>query len=990
MSFRAIVAALLSLSLLSLTVLSHAAEPAKKKARRAKKTATAGSGLAAEPPKDPILRIEVGSHTAVINKVASDATGRFLVTASDDKTLRVWDLPPAAGKSKSLRATRTIRLPIGAGIEGKLYAMDLSPDGATIACGGRTGWDWEGSASIYLFDRVSGSLNGRITGLPNIILHLAFSPDGRFLAASLGGKKGVRLYRTTDWSLVGEDTDYGEVSYSVHFSQEGRLVTTSYDGFVRLYEAASGSLHLIAKAKAPGGSRPAAARFSPDGSRVAIGYSDTANVSVLSGNNLVALFSPDTVGVVDGGLSSVAWSADGQTLFAGGTGDKLFNNYRSIVIRRWSDAGRGAYSDTAASSSTVRDITSLPDGRLAYGTAYPDIRILDPAGEHTLYASPIMADYRANWKGFRLSPDGAQVGFGFEARGKAPASFDLATRRLTTGANAALLPPMISANGLSVTDWKSTAIPKLNGTTLQLKQYEFSRALALAPDAGSFVLGSDWFLYHFNRSGRQLWEVPVPATVWAVNVARNGALLVAAYADGTIRWHRLSDGKELLAFFPHADRKRWVLWTPEGFFDHSPGGEELIGFHLNRGKDREAEFIPVSKLYNQFYRPDLVAASFEGKDISMYAKAMDINKLLSATTLPPKVRMITTSGKTDGPETTVTAELCDSGGGIGDVTLYLNTMPIAVESGGRGLKLVEKKRDDQCYSFSRNLTLGHGDNVVSIMAYNKGNTIESERDSITINHASAFTGKPDLYILTIAVDKYRDGDLQLKYSNADAKAVAELISGKGKELFGRVNHYTLSDAEVTREKLAANFAEIGKKTRREDMFILFVAGHGITYSKDGSFYFLPVDFRYSQDEDIPKKGVSMDDFKKYLANIQATKSLLLLDTCNSGSFAEAVASRGVIEKTAINKLTRAVGRHTIVASSKSQVALEGLEGHGAFSWVLLDGMQGKAANPKGQITVNSLVSFVESTLPDLTYKKWGYEQIPQKSLVGEDFAIGVK
>jgi len=46
--------------------------------------------------------------------------------------------------------------------------------------------------------------------------------------------------------------------------------------------------------------------------------------------------------------------------------------------------------------------------------------------------------------------------------------------------------------------------------------------------------------------------------------------------------------------------------------------------------------------------------------------------------------------------------------------------------------------------------------------------------------------------------------------------------------------------------------------------------------------------------------------------------------------------------------------------------------------------------PEGQITVNSLVFFVEESLPELTMKKWGYEQIPQKSLVGEDFAIGAK
>jgi uncharacterized caspase-like protein len=306
------------------------------------------------------------------------------------------------------------------------------------------------------------------------------------------------------------------------------------------------------------------------------------------------------------------------------------------------------------------------------------------------------------------------------------------------------------------------------------------------------------------------------------------------------------------------------------------------------------------------------------------------------------------------------------------------------------LKVVGKGREGQCYSFSRTLTLDNGDNVISIMAYNKENNIESDRPDVIIKHTSRFTGKPDLHILTIAIDKYRDGDLQLKYSRADADGVADLLNSKGKGLFGSITRHTLSDSDVTKEKLDETFAAIGKKIRREDMFILFVAGHGITYAKDGAFYFLPVNFRYTQDEDIPQTGVSMNDFKRYLANIQASKSLLLLDTCNSGSFADAIATRGILEKTAINKLARAVGRHTLVASSKSQVALEGYEGHGAFSWILLDGMKGKAANQKGQITVNSLVSYVELALPELTMKKWGYEQIPQKSLVGEDFAIGAR
>jgi WD40 repeat protein len=143
--------------------------------------------LAAEPPKEPILRIESGMHTAMIRRIATDTSDRWLVTASDDKSLRVWELP--AG-----RLIRTIRPPIGEGDEGKLDSVALSPDGATIACGGWTQYNNAQSSlandgyTIYLFNRASGNLTTRITGLPTRITHLTFSLDGRYLAASLKEK----------------------------------------------------------------------------------------------------------------------------------------------------------------------------------------------------------------------------------------------------------------------------------------------------------------------------------------------------------------------------------------------------------------------------------------------------------------------------------------------------------------------------------------------------------------------------------------------------------------------------------------------------------------------------------------------------------------------------------------------------------------------------------------------------------------------------------
>ena len=77
------------------------------------------------PDQAPVLRIETGMHTARIWGIGVDAACARIVTASDDKTVRLWSLPDG-------KLLRTIRLPIGPGDGGKVYAVALSPDGRRI------------------------------------------------------------------------------------------------------------------------------------------------------------------------------------------------------------------------------------------------------------------------------------------------------------------------------------------------------------------------------------------------------------------------------------------------------------------------------------------------------------------------------------------------------------------------------------------------------------------------------------------------------------------------------------------------------------------------------------------------------------------------------------------------------------------------------------------------------------------------------------------
>jgi WD40 repeat protein len=123
-------------------------------------------------------------------------------------------------------------------------------------------------------------------------------------------------------------------------------VTTSYDGYIRLYDE---NFNLIKKKKAPGGKKPFHISFSPDGSKIAVGYDDTPNVDVLSSDDLEKLYSADTSDFSGCNFYGVTFSSDGLYLYAGGRCEKQFNGEWKFIIRRWDRAGKGSYMDIPVS-----------------------------------------------------------------------------------------------------------------------------------------------------------------------------------------------------------------------------------------------------------------------------------------------------------------------------------------------------------------------------------------------------------------------------------------------------------------------------------------------------------------------------------------------------------------------------------------------------------------------------------------------------------------
>lgn len=442
-------------------------------------------------------------------------------------------------------------------------------------------------------------MTGRIDGLPNTVKDLAFSPDGSRLAAVLGVGQGMRLYGRNSagsWTEVNRDEGYDGDSYGVAFARDGRLATTSDDGRLRLYDPDGRFLHAVETATP----RPFGLAFNPEDGRLAVGFDGSPEVRIHDGTTLAELPPPDTGGIDNGNLSSVAWSADGTRLFAAGRLQRGGNR----PVFAWDEGGAGERRELPAGLNTVMSLKPLPDGGLLAAAGDPWLGVIGPDGAQRWQQAPQQMDPRDQRHNLAVSADGMVVEFGLRPWGEERIRFDVGALALLPGPapEGSVRPPR--QDGIAVGDWINSTAPTLDGAPLQLERDERSRSFAVDPGGGRFLLGTGWWLNAFDAAGGRLWRKAVPGEVWAVNITADGRLAVAAYGDGTIRWHRMEDGAELLALYPFADGSgRWVLWTPEGYYAAAPGTAEALGSTVSRGWDRPAEFFPVSA-FPELHEPE--------------------------------------------------------------------------------------------------------------------------------------------------------------------------------------------------------------------------------------------------------------------------------------------------------------------------------------------------------------------------------------------------
>jgi WD40 repeat protein len=726
------------------------------------------------------------------------------------------------------------------------------------------------------------------------ILHLSFSADGTRLALGfkgLGvsgvrpGAQGVRVIDLRSQREVLVDSDYEDDVRGLAFAPDGGLITSSAGGQLRRYGP---DLKLIVKREAPDGREPTGVAIDPSGRLVAVGYFEERPVSILDAKTLAPLAKAQTSDLTYGDFENVAWSREGATLMAGGHGLKHFQGQWRSLLRRFDTRGRRIGEDAiAGEADAISDIQ--PCGRgFAFGSAAPTFGLLSgDAGAQTLQG-PRTADMlfkRAS--AFALSPDAASTRFGLGNGEEQPVLFDLAAASLTDSPSQT--PKFLTAKvaGLPVTDWEDTSEAKFKGAKLT-EDHEFSHALAIRPDASGFALGTEWWVRAYDAQGKERWKEAGPSVAFGVNFSADGDILAVAHGDGTIRWLRWSDGEELLAFFVEPQTRKWVAWTPSGYYMASAGGEDLIGWHVNRGWEQEADFFPASQFRAQYNRPDIVRLMLQTKDeaeaIRQANKTSErsVPAMSVAAALPPVVTFASPPDGShfSGDSVEIAYSLRSSTG------QPIDRLDVLVD-GRLNRTIGFEKAGPREAEGSATVTLPAQDATVSLIA--RSGDLTSAPVSVTLVYDGPKSidmsdRRPKLYALLVGVTRYKKPEYDtLKFPAHDAEELAKALEAQKGGLYSDVqvriiDDPTRPDADPTQPNVFDGLEWLKHSTTDHDLSIVFLAGHGFQETKD-RFWFLT---REGDTDRLRATAIFKNDLLDYISALPG-KKILLLDACHAGS-----------------------------------------------------------------------------------------------------------
>jgi Thermolysin metallopeptidase, alpha-helical domain/Thermolysin metallopeptidase, catalytic domain/Caspase domain len=239
--------------------------------------------------------------------------------------------------------------------------------------------------------------------------------------------------------------------------------------------------------------------------------------------------------------------------------------------------------------------------------------------------------------------------------------------------------------------------------------------------------------------------------------------------------------------------------------------------------------------------------------------------------------------------------------------------------------------------------------------------------------------------LVIGVSDYKVLD-PLDFSAEDAKQVSEVLKTlqfeipTERKIIGKVDDY-----DTVRRKISNFFGD--EDLTPKDILLFYFSGHGVPDNDILDHYFAFSDL----DPDHPDlDGYSFDDLLKHIEGSHSNRIIVILDCCYSGAAAitarnirgirfkgkagqknAAVLANNAINNSAANKMGR--GRYLLAACQGYEEAFSTKkQDHSIFTYYLLNGLKGadgKSVNQRGNLTPDSLGSYISEEILSLPNKE---------------------
>jgi len=244
---------------------------------------------------------------------------------------------------------------------------------------------------------------------------------------------------------------------------------------------------------------------------------------------------------------------------------------------------------------------------------------------------------------------------------------------------------------------------------------------------------------------------------------------------------------------------------------------------------------------------------------------------------------------------------------------------------------------------------------------------------VPVKPVDSFPSNSKRFALVIGVDEYEDSQInKLEGASNDAKAIVEALvqyAGFPRDQVRLLTADQPAERRPTRNKILRQLSNLRGAVPKDGLLLIAFAGHGI--ERGDQAYLLPSDAELSNDVTLlEQSSINVDDMRKRIVETGVGQVVLILDACRN----DPSAGRGDAD----NKLTNRFTQHfnfeernsevkafaTLYATDVGSRAYEYKEKkQGYFSWALVEGLKGAAANEKGEVTLSSLLTFLQDQVP---------------------------